>query len=75
MWSMTLERAYFMAISTRMVSSTPDARMTKVYSLRVGMTRSYTCIENKDVASANMPMKAEAMQASTMSPRYKRNVW
>ncbi len=57
-----------------MLSKTPKLSTIKVYSLREGITRSYTCMENSEVASAMMPMKAEAKPASIIGKRYCRKV-
>ena len=63
-----------MAYSIKMLSITPRLSTIKVYSLREGITRSYTCMENSEVASAMTPMKAEAKPASIIGKRYWRSV-
>ena len=68
-WSIRWERAYFMPNSINTVSITPALKIIRVYSLRVGMTRSYTCIEKSEVPSAKAPMNKEARTDSNKWPR------
>ena len=73
--SIILARANFINISNKMTSATPEDKIISVYSLWVGMTRSYTCMENKDDANAKKLIINEAITASTTTSLWRVRFW